>query len=100
MGTSMQDRVATAHGIAAAQAILSDEELLFWQDNPQMVKDDIARRLAEDIQNTYAVPMSDAQVQDQFPQFADRLAPWRKLAALSDYRGLVAWKVKQGFTLK
>lgn len=100
MATNMQNRSATAQALLAALGTLTDEELLFLSDKPEVVKDDIARRVAEDIQNTFAVPMSDAQVRDQFPQFADRLVPWRKLAALTDYRGPVAWKVKQGFTLK
>lgn len=100
MAMNIQNRSATAPALLVALGTLTDEELLFFSDKPEVVKDDIARRVAEDIQNTYAVPMSDAQLKDQFPQFANRLVPWRKLAVLTDYRGPVVWKVKQGFTLK
>lgn len=97
---NMQNRSATAQALLAALGTLSKQELLFFTEKPEKVKEYLSGLVAEDIQNTYAVPMSDAQVRDQFPQFADRLVPWRKLAALTDYRGPVAWRVKQGFLLK
>jgi hypothetical protein len=50
--------------------------------------------------SAYSNACSDSELLEKFPQFADRLAPWRKLATLMGYTGPVAWLVKQGFTLK
>ena len=38
----------------------------------------------------FAVPLSDEEVVNHYPQFVDRLAPWRKLAISLDYYGPVA----------
>jgi hypothetical protein len=50
--------------------------------------------------NIFVIPLSDHEVQERYPQFADCLVPWRKLAALMGYTGPIAWLVEQGFTLK
>jgi len=63
-----------------------------------VISEEITHRSPQAIMD--GIPLSDNELQKQFPQFADRLAPWRKLAALMGYTGPVAWLVKQGFTLK
>ncbi|MFA6593760.1 MAG: hypothetical protein WCT16_00735 [Candidatus Buchananbacteria bacterium] len=90
---------ATASALLAALGILTDEEMIALTNAPGKVKKFLAALVQEEIANTFAVPLSDAEVQEKYPQFADRLAPWRKLAALKGYTGPVVWLVKQGFTL-
>jgi hypothetical protein len=96
----MKNIKATASALLAALGILTDEEMIALTNAPGKVKKFLAALVQEEIANTFAVPLSDAEVQEKYPQFADRLAPWRKLAALMGYTGPVAWLVKQGFTLK
>jgi len=96
----MKNIKATASSLLAALGILTDEEMTALTNAPGKVKEFLAALVQEEIANTFAVPLSDAEMMDQFPQFADRLAPWRKLAALMGYTGPVVWLVKQGFTLK
>jgi len=95
-----ESRVALASELILFLKKLSNKELLFLADNLQEVKDYITRRIAEIDRNTFVTPLSDKEVMNQFPQFADRLAPWRKLASSLDYYGPVVWLVKEGFTLK
>ena len=90
----------TAKAILAALGILTEEEMNEWTEGPGEVKDFLAARVAEKMANTFCVSLSDNELQQQFPQFADRLVPWRKLAALMGYTGHIVWLVKQGFTLK
>lgn len=94
------DNKATASSLLAALGALTEDEMLALTDNPGKLKEFCGVLVMENIQNTFVVALSDNEVQDQFPQFVDRLAPWRKLAVLMDYRGPVTWKVRQGFTLK
>jgi len=96
----MAECKASAAALVAMLKDLSDEEMLALTDNPGEVKKLGGELVAKEIANTFAVSLSDAKVQERFPQFADRLAPWRKLAALMGYTSPVAWLVKQGFTLK
>ena len=95
-----ENRVALASEMILVLKELSNKELLFLADNLQEVKDYITRRIAEIDRNTFVTPLSDKEVMNQFPQFADRLAPWRKLASSLDYYGPVVWLVKEGFNLK
>ncbi len=90
----------TAKALLAALGILTEEEMKEWTEGPGEVKDFLAARVAEKMANTFCVSLSDNELQQQFPQFADRLVPWRKLAALMGYTGHIVWLVKQGFTLK
>ncbi|MFA5124447.1 MAG: hypothetical protein WC473_01285 [Patescibacteria group bacterium] len=96
----MAERKASAAALLAALNGLSDEEMLALADNSGKLKKFCGALVAEEIANTFCVPLSDNELQKQFPQFADRLAPWRKLAAEMNYSGPVSWLVKQGFTLK
>jgi len=50
----------------------------------------------------FVIPMSDEEVRLKYPQFADRLAPWRKLACSMGYgdNRPLAWLIRPGFTLK
>ena len=95
-----ESRVALASELILFLKKLSNEELLFLVDNLQEVKEYITRRIAEIDRNTFITPLSDKEVMSQFPQFADRLTSWRKLAISLDYYGPVAWLVQEGFTLK
>jgi len=96
----MKNIKATVNSLLAALGILTDEEMLALTNAPGKVKDFLATLVQEEIANTFVVPLSDTEMLDQFPQFADRLPPWRKLAASMGYTGPVVWHVKQGFTLK
>lgn len=49
---------------------------------------------------TFVDALSDGEVLAQFPQFAEAIASWRKYAESVGYNGPVAWKVREGFTLK
>ncbi|MFA4871705.1 MAG: hypothetical protein WC610_01445 [Patescibacteria group bacterium] len=91
---------ATANALLAALNDLTDEEMLALTDNPGKLKEFCGALVIENTQNTFVIPLSDNEVQEQYPQFTDRLASWRELAVLLDYRGPITWKVKQGFTLK
>lgn len=94
------NRTASAAALLAALNNLTKEELLVLADYPGELKKFLVALVAEEIANTFAIPLSDNEAQEKYPQFADRLAPWRKLAALMNYSGPVAWLIKQGFTLK
>ncbi|MFA5029635.1 MAG: hypothetical protein WC518_02675 [Patescibacteria group bacterium] len=94
------DRKASAVSVLATLNGLSDEEMSVFADKPGKVKEFLAALVQEEIANTFAIPLSDSKMLEQFPQFTDRLAPWRKLAALMGYTGPVVWLIKQGFTLK
>ena len=96
----MAERKASAAALVAMLKDLSDEEMLALTNNPGELKKLGGELVAKEIANIFAVSLSDAEVQEKYPQFADRLVPWRKLAALMGYTGPVAWLVKQGFTLK
>lgn len=96
----MAERRASAIALVAMLKDLSDEEMLALTDNPGEVKKLGGELVAKEIANTFAVSLSDVEVQEKYPQFADRLDPWRKLAALMGYTGHVVWLVKQGFTLE
>lgn len=96
----MKSSSATAKALLAALGNLTDDEMLALTDNPGKLKEFCYALVVESIQNIFAIPLSDQKLQDQFPQFADRLAPWRKLAIVIDHRGPIVWKVRQDFTLK
>ena len=96
----MTDRKASVSALLDVLNDLSEEERLALTDNPGRVKEFLAALVQEEIANTFAIPLSDSKMLEQFPQFADRLAPWRKLTALMGYTGSVVWLIKQGFTLK
>jgi hypothetical protein len=95
-----RDRNASAKALLALLATLTDDELLVATDNPGMVKKFLGSIVAERVQNTFVRPLSDSEVASAYPQFADALASWRKLAVAMDYRGPVSWLFKKGFTLK
>lgn len=100
-GSTMQtDRKATAAALLAALNDLSEEQMLAMADNSGKVKEFLSGLVAEETANNFAVPLSDNELRQKYSQFADRLAPWRKLAALRGYTGPVVWLVRQGFTLK
>ncbi|MFA6227870.1 MAG: hypothetical protein WC668_01655 [Patescibacteria group bacterium] len=96
----MARRKASVAALLAMLKDLSPEELLALTDNPGEVKKLGGELVIKEIVNTFAIPLSDSEMLERFPQFADRLIPWRKLAALMGYTGPVAWLIKQGFTLK
>lgn len=96
----MSDNKASARALLAVLGILTDEELLALTNNPGELKQFCGDLVAEINKKTFVFPLPDRELQKQFPQLADRLSPWLKLAVAMDYRGPVAWKVKPGFTLK
>jgi len=83
----------------AALECFSPDELRALADNPKRVKKHLAILVEEEIAGTFASPLSDREVQSDYPQFAGKLAPWRKYAAYADYSGPIAWLVKKNFTL-
>jgi hypothetical protein len=93
-------RIASVSALLNFLGMLSNEHMLALLDNPGKVKQYLGDLVAEEVEQTYVVALSDTELQEQFPEFADRLPSWRKVAAALDYRGPVAWKVKKGFTLK
>jgi hypothetical protein len=94
-----KNRKASVSAVLSVLNQLNDEQMLAMTDHPDKVKNFLAGLVSEDIANTYVVPLSDNEVREQYQQFAEYLNAWRKAAMEMDYRGPVAWKVKEGFTL-
>jgi hypothetical protein len=93
----MSERKATVAALLAALGDLTPEEMLALADHPGEFKAFCTGLYAEEVRNTFVIPLLDWEVQIQFPQFADRLPPWRRLAVFKGYGGPVAWKIMPGF---
>ena len=95
-----ENHFASASEVMKSLAELTEDELWFLQNNLWLIKKRIAQRLDEIEKITFVTPLSDVQLQKQYPQFVDKLKSWRKAAKKFRYDGPVVWLVKKGFTLK
>ncbi len=83
--------------VAKALSGLSDQELAAIAEKPELLKEFAGGLVANIVANTYVVHMDDKDVPEKY---RDTVAKWRKYASDLGYTGPVAWKIKEGFTLK
>ncbi len=91
------NRKASFNGLATVLMGLSEEEQLALLDCPEELKKFAGDLVIWIVQNTFFLPLSDNEVAEKLTATTIN---WRKLAAELGYTGPVAWKVKEGFTLK
>lgn len=91
------NRKASFNGLAAVLIGLSEEEQPALMDCPEELKKFAGGLVIKIVQNTFFTPLADQDVQESLAETAIK---WRRLAAEMGYTGPVAWKVKEGFTLK
>jgi hypothetical protein len=96
----MKRRKASARAVAAMVMEMSDEELLAMVDHGPEVRDFLANLVEKSAEGAFVTYMSDEELVEQFPQYADFIPKYRRLAADLGYSGPVAWRVRAGFTLK
>ncbi|MBI4458019.1 hypothetical protein HY633_03595 [Candidatus Uhrbacteria bacterium] len=93
---------ATARSLAGLTNDLTDAELLELTNNgnrPELKKF-LAALATTRSDGTFVTHLSDDEARARFPQFAEAVALWRKYATAMSYTGPVAWRIKEGFTLK
>ncbi len=93
----MRDRTASFKALAKIVANLSDEEQLAIIDHPKRFGDLMCQFAAEVASSTYVIPVHDKDV--PLPHRA-AARTWRQYARAHDYNGPIAWRVKEGFTLR
>jgi hypothetical protein len=91
------NRNASYVSVAAALASFTANELSVFAEKPELFKQFASKLVADTVANTYVVHLDDKDVPEQY---RETVAKWRKYAASLGYTGPVAWKVKEGFTLK
>ncbi|MDP3900516.1 MAG: hypothetical protein Q8Q23_05570 [bacterium] len=85
------------NALATLMKSLSEDEQRVLLESPEELKKFVGDLVIKIVQNTFFIPLSDHDVAEKL---AETTLNWRKLAAELAYTGPVAWKVKEGFTLK